>query len=79
MKKTVIVTITKSLEVEIPDEMLTDEYLEEFSFDMFHVHQQEELFEYAAQYIARFDRSFVEGLGNLKYTENYEDVESEVL
>ena len=35
MKKTILVTITKEIEVNIPDEMLTEEHLEEFSSYMF--------------------------------------------
>jgi len=79
MKKTVIVTITKSIEVDIPDEMLTDDHLKSFSAWMFPVFTQLQMFDYAAQYIARCDDSFVEGIGNVSYTENYEDVETEVL
>lgn len=79
MKKTVIVTITKSLEVDIPDEMLTEEYLKEFSSYMFAVSTPNELFEYAASQVAQLDQNFVEGIGTVSYTENYEDVETEVL
>ena len=35
MKKTVIVTIEKEIELDIPDEMLTEEHLYEFSSYMF--------------------------------------------
>lgn len=79
MKKTVLVTITKEIEVDIPDEMFTDEYLEEFSSHMFYVDSADELFEHAAQYIARFDRNFVEGIGNVGYTELSEDIETEIV
>lgn len=79
MKKTVRVTITKEIEIDISDEMLTDDALEEFSSYMFQVDSVEELFEHAGQYIARFDESFVEGIGKVSYTEIYEDVETEVL
>lgn len=79
MKKTVIVTIEKEIEVDIPDEMLTDEYLKEFSSYMFPADSIEELFEYAAQYVARFDQSFVEGIGNVGYTELLEDIETEIV
>ena len=65
MKKTVIITIEKEIEVEIPDEMLTEEHLEKFSSYMFPVDSVEELFEHAAQYVARFDQSFVEGIGHV--------------
>ena len=79
MKKTVIVTITKSLDVDILDEMLTEDQLKIFSSWMFPVSTADELFEHAAQYIARCDSSFVEGLGTVDYIENYEHVETEVL
>lgn len=79
MKKTVIVTIEREIEVDIPDEMLTDEYLKEFSSYMHHVNSVEDLFEYAGHYVARFDQSFVEGIGNVGYTELHEHIETEVL
>lgn len=79
MKKTVLVTITKEIEVDIPDEMFTDEYLEEFSSHMFYVDSADELFEHAAQYIARHERNFVEGIGNVSYTELSEDIETEIV
>ena len=52
MKKTVIVTITKSIEVDISDEMLTEDHLKDFSSYMFHVSTPNELFEHAAQYLS---------------------------
>lgn len=79
MKKTVIVTIEKEIEVDIPDEMLTDEYMEKFSSYMHPVDSVEDLFEHAGQYVARFDQSFVEGIGNVGYTELHEHIETEVL
>ena len=79
MKKTVLVTITKEIEVDIPDEMLTEEYLEEFSSYMFYVDSADELFEHAAQYVSRFGQSFVEGIGNVSYTELLEDIETEIV
>ena len=79
MKKTVLVTIEKEIELDIPDEMLTDEYLKGFSSYMFPVDSIEELFEHAAQYVARFDQSFVEGIGKVSYTELFEDVTTEII
>lgn len=79
MKKTVIVTIEKEIEVDIPDEMLTEEHLEKFSSYMFPVDSVDDLFEHAGQYVARFDQSFVEGIGNVGYTELHEHIETEVL
>lgn len=75
MKKTVIVTIEKEIELDIPDEMLTEESLKKFS----PVYSTEDLFEHAGQYVARFDQSFVEGIGNVGYTELLEHIETEVL
>ena len=65
MKKTVIVTIEKEIELDIPDEMLTDEYMEKFSSYMYPVDSVEDLFERAGQYVARFDQSFVEGIDHV--------------
>lgn len=79
MKKTVLVTITKEIEVCIPDEMLTEGVLIEFSSSIYKVNQIEELFAHAAQYVARFDRNFVEGIGNVGYTELLEDVITEIV
>ena len=79
MKKTVIVTIEKEIELDIPDELLTDEYLKEFSSYMHPVDSLEDLFEHAGQYVARLDQSFVEGIGNVGYTELHEHIETEVL
>ena len=79
MKKTILVTITKEIEVKIPDELLTEEHLEEFSSYIFPVDSVEDLFEHAAQYVARLDQSFVEGIGNVGYTELLEDIETEIV
>ena len=79
MKKTVIVTIEKEIELDIPDELLTEEHLEKFSSYMFPVDSANDLFEHAGQYVARLDRSFVEGIGNVGYTELHEHIETEVL
>lgn len=77
MKK--IVTIEKEIELDIPDELLTEEHLEKFSSYMFPVDSVEDLFEHAAQYVARFDQSFVEGIGNVGYTELLKDIETEIV
>ena len=78
MKKTVLVTITKEIEVDIIDELLAPARIEEFSAYMFPIYSVDELFEHA-QYVARFDRSFVEGIGNVSYTELLEDVTTEIV
>lgn len=79
MKKTVLVTITKEIEVWIPDEMLTEDALLEFSSSMHKVEQIDDLFAHAASCIARFDENFVEGIGNVGYTELLEDVTTEII
>jgi len=79
MKKTVIVTITKSIDIEISDELLTEDYMKEFSSYMFPVFTQSQMFDHAARCAARGVDHYVEGLGYVSYTENYEDVETEVL
>lgn len=79
MKKTILVTITKEIEVDLPDEMLTEDYLKEFSSFMFYTESQDDLFRYAAQYVARFNNSNVEGVGRVGCTELSEDVDTEIL
>ena len=79
MKKIVIVTIEKEIELDISDELLTEEHLEEFSSYMFPIDSANDLFEHAGQYVARLDQSFVEGIGNVGYTELHEHIETEVL
>ena len=79
MKKTVIVTIEKEIELDIPDELLTDEYLKEFSSYIHPVDSLEDLFEHAGQYVARIDRDYVEGIGKVSYTELFEDVTTEII
>ena len=79
MKKTVIVTIEKEIELDIPDEMLTEEHLEEFSSYMFPVDSVDDLFKHTGQCVARFDQSFVEGIGNVGYTELFEYITTEIV
>ena len=79
VKKTVIVTIEKEIELDIPDEMLTEESLKKFSSYMSPVDSTEDLFEHAGQYVARIDQSFVEGIGHVGYTELLEDIETEIV
>lgn len=78
MKKTVVVTITKEIEVDIPDEMLTEEAMQEFSQCIFNINTKDELFTYAASYVARFDSARIEGLGTISYQELWDDVETEI-
>ena len=46
---------------------------------MFPVDSVGDLFEHAGQYVAQLDQSFVEGIGNVGYTELLEDIETEML
>lgn len=75
MKKIYTVTITKEVEVDIPDELLTDESVREFAEYMFPVTTKEDLLQYAAQYVARWETDFVEGIGSIDYMILGEDVE----
>lgn len=80
MKKLVKVTIEKEIEIEIPDEMLTEEAIKEFCEHFYaDMDSEDAIIKYAAQYVAQFDRSFVEGIGNVSYTELDETVETEIL
>lgn len=79
MKKTVEVTITKQIEVNIPDEMLTESALKEFSSCIYTVVVIEELFKHAAECIVKHYSTFIEGIGDVGYVEVYEDVESEII
>lgn len=64
MKKKVIVTVHHELEIDIPDNLTTDEYLKGFSSFMWDVDTPEELFEHAA-YCAVQGFDFAEGLGEI--------------
>jgi len=75
MKKTYTVTLTKDVEVDIPDELLTEDEIREFAGYMFPVKTKEEIAQYAAEYVARWENNFVEGLGSIGYTILDENVE----
>ena len=68
MKKIVLVTIEKELEIDIPDEMLTPEHVEAFSKTMWEIEGPDELFGHAARQIAYYGAHFVEGLGQCGHT-----------
>lgn len=89
MKKTLEVRITRQIEIEISDDLLTEEAMQEFSEGMWKVYHHNQLFEYAAVCCAEGD-SFVEGLGYaftayyskpsaVKYLVLSEEAESEIL
>lgn len=65
-KKTVIVTITKEIEVVMSSDMLTPYALAEFSEHFFTVEEPDEMFSNAAQQIARFEPNFIEGIGQCR-------------
>lgn len=77
MKRVIQVVITKELEIEIPDELLTKEEIEMFNDTMWNIDGPDDLFAYAAKTIAQYDDGRVEGLGCVAYTENYSDIETE--
>jgi hypothetical protein len=69
MKKNVHVVIEKEYEIELKDNLLTQESVKEFESYMFELdgdtleEKQNNLFAYAARQIAEYDTDFVEGLG----------------
>jgi hypothetical protein len=63
MKRTVLVTITKHVEVEISDGQLTPEALQGFSATMFAVGEPDDLFKFAAGQVAAHEDHFLEGIG----------------
>lgn len=82
------VTIVKEINVSINNDRLTPEALTEFSQVVFQTDDPDAMFELAAQQIARFEPSFIEGIGPcrstygketavVRYEELSEDVEVE--
>ena len=63
MKKTIVVTITKEIEIEISDDMFTDESMKEFSEGIFPVNEPYEIFFHAAAQVAMYGGHFVDGVG----------------
>lgn len=63
MKKTIVVTITKELEIEITDDMFSEESLKEFSEGIFPVTTPYGIFEHAARQLAQYGEHFIEGIG----------------
>jgi len=91
--KMVRVVVEKEIEVSIPDECLTSEYMKEFSNFMFEVENEDDLFKYAAEQLFNNYDQHIEGLGEAKwkgtcmkinpddilYQQEYEEVESEIM
>ena len=67
MKKTFSVQITKIVEVDVPDEMLTDEHIKEFSSSMFPVNGKEDILQYVAQSVAVYEDDWCTGVGNVGF------------
>lgn len=65
MKRTVMVTIEKEIDISISDELLTPEALELFSSSIYPIDKPDDLFEHAAVQLARYGAHFVEGVGLL--------------
>lgn len=64
MKKTIVVTIIKELEIEIEDALLTSEAMKGFSGIIFPVTEPYEIFFHVAKQVAQNGCHFVEGVGN---------------
>lgn len=77
MKKTFAVYIEKHITIEIPDKLLTEEALDEYCRTIQLGADWDDYWKHAAQYVARVDSSFVEGIGRVNYLESFEDVEVE--
>ncbi|MGR2664431.1 hypothetical protein ACUXVY_22820 [Chromobacterium haemolyticum] len=81
MKKTVEVTMTFEVELDIADEHLTPESIAEFESFMFDVDgSQDGIFKYvASQFADQSDPSFVEGIGKAEWEKTgYPDAEAAI-
>jgi hypothetical protein len=68
MKKTVRVTIEKEIEIDIPDEFLTEEFISEFESYMFELDDEDKrdgIFKHVA-YCSANDMAHAEGVGYLR-------------
>lgn len=72
MIKTVMVTIEKEIEVEIPDDLLTPEVLKLFSETMYPIEGADGLFEHFAIWVAQHGGGFVEGIGPVSEIYNFD-------
>lgn len=79
MKRLVEVTQRTIIDIDIPDELLTDEAIQEFSRTIFKVSGAEDLIKNAASYAVVYNTSHLEGLGDFTATEQSHDVEVEIL
>ncbi len=88
MKKTVRVTIEKEIEINLPDEVASEEFLNSFSEVMWPVDSVDDISEYVAKQITEYGNTFVEGVGKasswdsgaaIKYKVVYEDVCCDIL
>ena len=77
MKRKFTCTITRVLEIEIPDSEINEETLETFCTRIQPNADWHDIWDHAAQYIARTDDEFVEGIGRVPFKVIYEDIEVE--
>jgi hypothetical protein len=78
VKKTIEVTQTTTVEVDVPDEMLTPESLAEFSKFMFPIENSEQMLLHVAKQVVRHNISFVEGVGDVVFIEQDYDVSAQI-
>lgn len=77
MKKRIVVTVTKEIDIEINDKHLTEEALAEFSSFMFPVGTPDGLFKYAARCCFDDTCTFIVGIGPAE--SKYSSVPAEVV
>lgn len=64
-KRYVEVTRVIQVLIDIPDSALTEVALKEFQEVMFKLTEPDEIFRYAASYVALYGEKFVEGIGDV--------------
>ncbi len=93
LKKKILVTITKEILVEIPDEMLTDENIEEWNTSLWTINGGDDIAKYAAEITAHHDGGGnFDGIGvlgrydsiylpapDVKFKILYEETEADIL
>ena len=79
MKKTVRVTIEKEIEIDVYDDIASEEFLNSFSKVMWPVDSVDEIFEYIATRIAEYGNNFVEGVGRASRSDESAEIEYKVV
>jgi hypothetical protein len=79
MKKLIEVTRISVLEVDVPDELLTDKSLSKFSKFMFEVKSPEQMLLHAAKHAAHFESSNLEGLGDFSFAEQHVEITAQII